>query len=135
MSHVSPAGTVGMSFPRTPVAVPGAADGVARGRPRATPVTGASPGVCTRRKAASKVREAASVSKALTTDEARKRLYNDPDFIALKRFGYSLKNLLDRYPDGCPDRIIASALMITEDDVATIYEQIIQKLRDRMGVE
>ncbi|WP_424866292.1 hypothetical protein [Streptomyces sp. SAI-229] len=45
MSHVSPAGTVGMSFPRTPVAVPGAADGVARGRPRATPVTGASPGV------------------------------------------------------------------------------------------
>lgn len=41
MSHASPAGTADVSFPRTPVAVPGAPAGGA-GRPRAAPVTGAS---------------------------------------------------------------------------------------------
>lgn len=71
----------------------------------------------------------------MTTDQARKMLHEDPDFIALKRYDYSLKKLMERYPDGCPDRVIASALMITEDDVENMHQEIVLKLRAAMGVE
>lgn len=65
----------------------------------------------------------------------KKRLENEPDYIALKRFDYSLKKLLQRYPDGCPDRIIANALLIAEEDVEEAYDLTVQKLRHIMGVE
>ena len=69
----------------------------------------------------------------MTTEQARQMLYEDPDFIALKRYDYSLTKLMERYPDGCPDRIIASALMITEDDVEALHQEIVRKLRKAMG--
>lgn len=64
----------------------------------------------------------------------KKRLENDPDYIALKRFDYSLKKLLERYPEGAPDRIIANALLVPEEDVEEMYGLTVQKLRDMMGV-
>ncbi|NDC25889.1 MAG: hypothetical protein EB078_08575 [Proteobacteria bacterium] len=67
--------------------------------------------------------------------ENKKRLENDPDFIAIKRFDYSLKKLLIRYPEGCPDRIIANALLITEEDVEDLYSSTVLKLRKMMGTE
>lgn len=60
------------------------------------------------------------------------KLYTDPNYIALKRFGYSLEQLLQRYPDGCPDRVIAQALLIPEEEVEEVYQSIVQKLRDVM---
>ena len=66
--------------------------------------------------------------------DSKLRLENDPDYIALKRFDYSIKKLLQRYPEGCPDRIIANALLIPEEDVEDIYMSTVQKLRDIMGV-
>lgn len=65
----------------------------------------------------------------------KKRLENELDYIALKRFDYSLKKLLQRYPEGCPDRIIANALLIAEEDVEEAYDLTVQKLRRIMGVE
>lgn len=59
---------------------------------------------------------------------------NDPDFVNVRRFQYSLDKLKERYPEGAPDHVIAAALMITEDDVASIYEQVIVKLRELMKV-
>ena len=41
---------------------------------------------------------------------------------------------MDRYPEGVPNRIIADALMITEDDVEEIYVRIVEKLREIMKV-
>lgn len=64
----------------------------------------------------------------------KKRLETDPDYIALKRFDYSLKKLLQRYPEGAPDRIIANALLIPEEDVEEVYDATVQKLREVMGV-
>jgi hypothetical protein len=71
----------------------------------------------------------------LTTTEARKKILYDPDFVFLKRFDYSIDQLMERYPDGCPTRIIAQALMLTEDDVDELYERLVLKLRRLMGVE
>ena len=59
-------------------------------------------------------------------------LNTDDDFIAIKRFDFSLSRLLERYPDGAPNSIIASALMIEEDEVETLYESIVAKLREIM---
>lgn len=71
----------------------------------------------------------------LKGQEAKLRISDEDDFILLKRFDYSLKNLLNRHPSGVPDRVIAAALMITEDDVEDIYQDIVLKLRHTMKVE
>ncbi len=67
-------------------------------------------------------------------NEARERILSDPDFIFLKRFDFSLKNLVEKHPGGVSDRVIAAALMVTEDDVQDIYESIITKLREILKV-
>jgi hypothetical protein len=68
-------------------------------------------------------------------NEAREKLAIDSDFIFLKRFDFSLANLVEKHPGGVPDRVIAAALMVTEDDVQDIYENIILKLREIMKIE
>lgn len=60
------------------------------------------------------------------------RLYTDPDYIALKRFDYSINKLVERYPDGAPPKLIAQALLITEEEVEEIYQGIVLKLREAM---
>jgi hypothetical protein len=70
----------------------------------------------------------------LTGSEARKRVRHDPNFIYLKRFNYSLEELVERYPEGAPDRLIAQALLMTEEDVENLYNNIIAKMRRNMNV-
>ena len=62
------------------------------------------------------------------------RLVSDPDFIAIKRYDYSLKKLLAAFPNGAPERIIAQALGIKEPEVAGLYRAAVLKLRDAMHV-
>lgn len=59
----------------------------------------------------------------------QERLETDPDFILIRRFDYSLKKLVERYPDGAPDRIIAQALGIEEHEVQEIYRGVVLKLK------
>lgn len=74
-------------------------------------------------------------SSKLTTADVKRRLEEDPDFVHAKRFGFSLERLLERYPEGAPIRIIASALFMTEDDVEIMHKATVEKLRKLMGVE
>ena len=69
----------------------------------------------------------------MTTDEVKNKIKEDEDFVYVKRFDYSLSKLLERYPEGCPNRVIAQALMVTEDDVDAMYNDIVAKLRGRIG--
>jgi hypothetical protein len=71
----------------------------------------------------------------MTTAEAKDRLEKDPDFVNLKRFDYSVSQLLEKYPQGCPERVIAQALLITDDDVKTLDRVITRKLKRIMGVK
>ncbi len=66
--------------------------------------------------------------------EVRERILHDIDFVYLKRFDYSLKNLVARHPEGVPNRVIAAALMMTEEDVEDLYQTIIEKLRQTMKI-
>lgn len=63
----------------------------------------------------------------------RRRLLEDPDYVVNKRHGDDLETVCDHYPDGAPDRVIASALMITEAEVSAEYDGITAILRHFMG--
>jgi hypothetical protein len=58
----------------------------------------------------------------------------DPDFIALRRFDFSLVKLMASYPEGCPDKTIAAALLIPEEEVEELYQKAVARLRMIMGV-
>jgi hypothetical protein len=57
------------------------------------------------------------------------KILNDPNYVFLKRFGYSLCKVMERYPEGCPDHVIAPALQVTEDEVDILYKRVIAKLQ------
>lgn len=78
---------------------------------------------------------ASTSSGALTSEEVRRRLEEEPDFVHLRRFDYSLDKVVERYPEGCPTRLIAQALLLTEDDVEILYSRLVIKLRASMGVK
>lgn len=71
----------------------------------------------------------------MTSEEIARRLHQEPDFVNLKRLGYSLTKLLERYPDGVPDKIIATALNLTEEDVEMIYQDIIERVRRSLKID
>ena len=70
----------------------------------------------------------------MNSHEQKKLVAEDPNYVALKRFEFSLEKVLDRYPEGCPDRLIAQALMIPEHEVEELYQNAVVKLRMIMGV-
>lgn len=71
----------------------------------------------------------------MSIEDIKAIIKEDPDFIYSKRFDYRIDNVLERYPDGCPNKIIASVLMISENDVIRIYSETIEKLRNLMKVD
>lgn len=73
--------------------------------------------------------------KKINGVEIKDLIESDPDFINIKRFDYSLSNLLKRYPEGVPDRIIAAALQMTEDEIQSLYTTVLDKLRKKINNE
>lgn len=71
----------------------------------------------------------------LTPEAIRQRVDTEPDFVNLKRYGYSLTNLLEQFPDGCPDKVMAAALDMTEVELKSVEDALTLKLRGLMKVE
>ncbi len=71
----------------------------------------------------------------MSPSEFAEKIVADPEFVALRRFKYSLTDLETRYPVECPDHVIAGALMIKEEDVQARFAEITQKLKELIGVE
>jgi hypothetical protein len=70
----------------------------------------------------------------VSIEEIKRKIATDPDFVALKRFGFSLKKVVERYPDGAPTKIVAQALLMEEAEVEEIYRRVVLKLREEMKV-
>jgi hypothetical protein len=68
----------------------------------------------------------------MNSNKLKELVKNDPDFIAIKRFNFSLKELLKRYEDGAPTRLIAQALAMTEEEVGELYQELLEKLRAKL---
>ncbi len=71
----------------------------------------------------------------MTSNEAKQLIETEPDFVYMKRFDYSLNKLMERYPDGAPTKVIAQAMMMTEDEVEELYEAVIIKMRAALKVD
>lgn len=69
------------------------------------------------------------------TEAEQRMLETDPDYISLRRFNNSLAKLEERYPDGCPDHIIAAALGTSEEDIVARYNRIVKEMRADMHAE
>lgn len=59
---------------------------------------------------------------------------HDDDYVHIKRFDFSLKKVIDRYPDGAPNKVVAQALMISEEEAEELYQKVVEKLRKSMKV-
>lgn len=70
----------------------------------------------------------------MSTVKAHDRILKEPDFVNLKRFDFSLEKTMERYPDGAPTRVIAQALLMSEEEVLDLLEAVVLKLRDTLKV-
>lgn len=70
-----------------------------------------------------------------TSADAQELIEFDPDYVYLRRYDFSLAKLMERYPDGVPSHIIATALILTEDGVERIYQDAVLKLRQILKVD
>jgi hypothetical protein len=61
-----------------------------------------------------------------------KRIDDDADFIISTRYKNSLVKILERFPDGVPDKIGAGVLQMTVEDYLKEYNCGILKLRASM---
>jgi len=75
-----------------------------------------------------------STQAGKTPEEMQVKIQDDPDFISLRRYGYSVNKLLEKYPNGVPDHIIADGLLMTEIELEERYKAIVTCLRARIGV-
>ncbi len=68
-------------------------------------------------------------------NDVKQKLIDDPDFVFLRRFDYSMKKVLERYPDGLPEKLISQALMLSEEEVEALYQETLSFFRKEMKVE
>lgn len=61
-------------------------------------------------------------------------LNSKPNFVISKRYLNRLDWVVERYPDGCPDHVIAACLDLSEAELEQKYQQIIACLKREMGV-
>lgn len=68
-------------------------------------------------------------------DEILRRIAEEDDYIRCPKFANSLNKFLAKNPEGVDDKAIARLLMISEEEVAKVYEEAVRKLREKMGDE
>lgn len=69
----------------------------------------------------------------MSPEEAKLRLRLEPDFIFFPRYDNSLKKLKARYPDEAPDKVIAQALMLSDDEPNLILQKIVKACQKRVN--
>lgn len=61
------------------------------------------------------------------------RIFDDPDFITLKRYSYSLEKLIARYPDGVPIALAAQALNLTVEEFKEKHSEAIKNIQNLLA--
>ena len=65
----------------------------------------------------------------------KEKIEQDPDYVNLKKFEFSLKRMLEKYPTGAPDRVISQALQIPEAEINQRFQSILDKLKEKLSHE
>lgn len=71
----------------------------------------------------------------MTPEQVQTAIHQQPDFVNLKRYDYSLEKVMEAFPDGCPDKVIAAGLDLTEEQLKALSDSITLKLRTLMKVD
>lgn len=66
--------------------------------------------------------------------EKKRKIYEENDYIDHPKYKNSIKKLIEKYPDGVEDQVIAKVLNITEEEVEEIYQSAVEKLKANLGV-
>lgn len=66
--------------------------------------------------------------------EIRYLVDNVAHFVAIAKYEYNIELLMKEYPDGATNKVIASALAISESEVDRVYKRAVKKLREAMLV-
>ncbi len=75
------------------------------------------------------------ISKALKNRHkarVQEKLNTDPDYIYSKKFSNSLTAIIEKYPDGVPDTIIAKVLKIKPTQFNIVFDRILEKLKENL---
>jgi uncharacterized membrane protein YheB (UPF0754 family) len=68
------------------------------------------------------------------SEEKKRKLEEDEDFIDYPKFKNSLTKLIEKYPEGVDQETIAKVLMMSEEEVEETYASAIKKLQISLGV-
>lgn len=60
----------------------------------------------------------------------KQKIASDLDFISNPRFENSLKKIMERYVDGCPEHIIKKSLLLGTVEMQNIHKKAIKTLAD-----
>lgn len=71
----------------------------------------------------------------MTDEEMVEKLKSEPDFIFGPKYRNSVQELLRRYPNGVPDKIIAQVLGISIPEVEEAFQLVILKIRSELKLE
>lgn len=64
----------------------------------------------------------------------KEKIEQDIDFIKAKKFNNSIKELRRNHDKPIPDKVIASFLGLTVEEVQSIYKQIVKKIQDKLQI-
>lgn len=67
-------------------------------------------------------------TKDVKIENIKEKIATELDFIALPRFSNSLKNLMEKYSEGCPQHIIKKALLLSTAEINSIHKRAIKLL-------
>ncbi len=61
-----------------------------------------------------------------------KRIMEEEDYIKSPKFNNSLAKFLSEFPEGADNNTIARLLLLTEEEVETIYNEAVSELRSNL---
>jgi hypothetical protein len=75
------------------------------------------------------------MNKKKNLESVRERIDSDPNYVHAPSLGNDLETVLNKHPEGCTDRVIASLLQVEVEEVEDLYQEIVLKLRQEMKVD
>lgn len=69
----------------------------------------------------------------MTEEEKKNRINNEEDFIDCAKHRYSIKDIIDKNPDGVDNVTIAKVLNISVEEVEKIYKNAIDKIKTSLN--
>lgn len=71
----------------------------------------------------------------MNKDKLKEKIEKDEDFIYCPRLGNSLTKFVEKNPEGVDDEKIAKVLMIEKDEVESIFQSAISKIRKNLKLK